>query len=765
MGTLENQLPLTEVARLAEVSLPAVSNWRARHSDFPSAQRTSGQDTYLAREIAQWLSTRKISAKDRKKGEGPGVTYADRFLRNLGPISTSITESPGRTLLGVEELTSRFWRVAERSRTFYDRDLFIELVFGLLYLKSRDPEQWQRLRVCRGTSEAETLIARYELPPTPSAPHARLFRSSSSHLARDHALADLVHLIDEIFRQSRGDAGATASSICDDLLLRMDGPMRRSGDIVTPISLAKLMVSLVDPQPGCAIYDPFCRLGELLAAAANHMFGDDSPPGPMQFSGQAISERWWHLTKLHMALHGVSAELGTHPSQALREDLLAPQKFDVVLGNPPFNMRNWAAPDKPQDMAAWTYGAPPAMNGNFAWLQHVVSKLKPGGRAAVLMANSSTTSQNAAEAAIRASMVEAGIVECIVALPDKLFDATKIPVSLWLLRNAEDRVNSAMLFIDAKSMGTMASRVQRVITDEDIARVQQTYHTWRAAPTTYPEETMEVIAKAVSYMEIAENNYTLNPSAYIRPAIPLPDPKQVLDKFSRLCAELSALRAKANKISIDRETELADVAMSSVRETSIPGGWTKATLGDVCKLLAGPGAVDRHESEPNSVAIVLPRNIKQNRVSAQDLDAVSSIVASKMARYRLNQGDIICTRTGTLGRYGLVQGQQEGWLLGPGCIRLRPRHAIDARYLTYYLSTPTAQDWVAGNATGSAIRHISVDTLRRLPLVVPPLAIQHRIATVLGTLDEESSLHQELGATARELQDLLLPMFLTGIAE
>lgn len=541
-------------------------------------------------------------------------------------------------------------------------------------------------------------------------------------------------------------------------------PTSADGEHFIPDSLVRCMVELVDPQSRDLVYDPFCRFGKLLAGAAAHVERGAGEPGGLLVSGQALSEWSWRLTKLNVALHGVDVDLGTRPSHALHDDVFSGRQFDVILANPPFNTCYWAAPGEPGDQH-WPYGVPPDSNSNFAWLQHVASRLVPGGRAAVLMANMATMTQNTAEAAIRARMVNAGVIDCVVALPRQLFRSTRIPVSLWLLRGVGDQVVPETLFIDATGMGAMADRIQCVLDDEDIRQIVREYHAWRDHHSTGKYEGTAGFARSVAHTEIVEGDYVLNPRAYVHPTVSEVCPERSLNQINKLRADLNDLRARSLEVRVLLDAQLAGITVGKLPDDAVPGGWAMVSLGEACEVLAGPGTVDRGRRQPSWTPLVLPRNIKQNRITDDELDAVAPRVASKLMRYRLAPGDVVCTRAGTLGRYGLVQAEQADWLLGPGCMRLRSNERVDPGYLTYYLGSPVAYAWLMDNATGSAIRHISTKTLSGMPLALPPLPTQREMAAVLGVLDSEIAIHRQICGATQSLRDLLMPLLMAGVAQ
>ena len=197
---------------------------------------------------------------------------------------------------------------------------------------------------------------------------------------------------------------------------------------------------------------------------------------------------------------------------------------------------------------------------------------------------------------------------------------------------------------------------------------------------------------------------------------------------------------------------------------TVPDSWAQARLGDVCDILAGPsGARLALESRTSSnIPVVTPGDLRNNKIAENGGSAVAPRLADELSRYRLSSGDVVCSRTGDLGRQALAGKGQEGWLVGTGCLRLQVRDPISAPYLTYYLGHPAVRDWVNRNATGSAILSLNTKTLGLLPVVLPPLAVQSVAVEVLGALDEKIAVYDEISRTTAALRDSLLPLLLVG---
>ncbi|MGX5188242.1 N-6 DNA methylase [Streptomyces avermitilis] len=297
---------------------------------------------------------------------------------------------------------------------------------------------------------------------------------------------------------------------------------KRGGEFHTPRSVARLLVETLEPYEG-RVYDPCCGAGGLLVEAGRFVEahgGRDQVEG-LQMYGQEINQRTWQLAKMNLDLHGmVSNGIGHRWADTLAEDRLPTLKADFVMAVPPFNVRDWA----PNEFdPRWRYGAPPARNANFAWLQHVISKLTDRGSAGVVLANGSLSSRELGEDRIRAAMVEDDLVACMVALPGLLFRSTSIPACVWFLakdkssqgvRGLADR-RGEVLFIDARAMGEMVGRAERVLTDADLRKVVGTYRAWRGTETSQEYRDVTGFCRSVSIDEICDHRHVLNPGRYV----------------------------------------------------------------------------------------------------------------------------------------------------------------------------------------------------------------------------------------------------------
>ena len=326
---------------------------------------------------------------------------------------------------------------------------------------------------------------------------------------------------------------------------------KRGGEFYTPPSVVRVLVEVLEPTAG-RVYDPCCGSGGMFVQTEKFLDAHHRDKMAISVYGQELNERTWKLAKMNLALHGLNARLGDVWNDTFARDLhpelTGHDGADFVLANPPFNIKDWA---RNENDARWRFGVPPAGNANYAWIQHILSKLRPGGTAGVVMANGSMTSNSGGEGAIRAQIVEADLVACMVALPTQLFRATGIPVCLWFLtkgktvgrRGSVDRTGQ-VLFVDARGLGHMVDRAERAFSDDDIVTIANTFHAWRGTESAR-EAGLEYADQpgfcySATLAEIKAADYALTPGRYVGAAEVEDDGEPVAEKIERLTKELYA---------------------------------------------------------------------------------------------------------------------------------------------------------------------------------------------------------------------------------
>jgi type I restriction enzyme M protein len=332
---------------------------------------------------------------------------------------------------------------------------------------------------------------------------------------------------------------------------------KKGGEFYTPRCVVKLLVEMIEPYRG-RVYDPCCGSGgmfvqsmEFIRAHAtgngNGARGGGSPPRPkadISIYGQESNYNTWRLCKMNLAIRGIEGQIVQ--GDTFHNDRFPDLKADYILANPPFNVSDWGGERLRQDKR-WKYGIPPTGNANFAWVQHIIHHLAPGGVAGFVLANGSMSSNQSGEGEIRRAIIEADLVDCMVALPGQLFYSTQIPACLWFLHRDRPRKDE-VLFIDARPMGRMVDRTHRELTDEDIRQIAETYHAWRGGESgerrgesaTRPYADVPGFCKSVPLDEIRKHNYVLTPGRYVGAAQQEEDDEPFEQKMARLTAELDA---------------------------------------------------------------------------------------------------------------------------------------------------------------------------------------------------------------------------------
>ncbi len=321
---------------------------------------------------------------------------------------------------------------------------------------------------------------------------------------------------------------------------------KQGGEFYTPASVVKVLVSMLAPYKG-RVYDPCCGSGGMFVQSEKFVEEHKGRIGDISVYGQESNPTTWRLAKMNLAIRGIEANLGRHNADTFHNDLHPELRADYVLANPPFNISNWGG-DRLREDKRWQYGKPPVGNANFAWVQHFIHHLAPNGVAGFVLANGSLSTQTSGEGEIRKNIIEADLVDCIVALPGQLFYSTQIPVSLWFLaknkkngrgqegKELNDR-SGEILFIDARQLGEMEDRTHRILTDEHIARIAGTYHAWRGDDGAY--EDVPGFCKAVSLDEVRAHGHVLTPGRYVGVAASDEDGEPFGEKMSRLTQQLN----------------------------------------------------------------------------------------------------------------------------------------------------------------------------------------------------------------------------------
>jgi type I restriction enzyme M protein len=338
---------------------------------------------------------------------------------------------------------------------------------------------------------------------------------------------------------------------------------KKGGQFYTPRCVVRVLVEMLAPYNG-RVYDPCCGSGGMFVQSEKFIEEHGGKIGDISIYGQESNHTTWRLAKMNLAIRGIEGNLGKEHADTFHHDLHPDLKADFILANPPFNMSDWGG-ERLKDDKRWKYGVPPAGNANFAWVQHFIHHLAPTGLAGFVLANGSMSSNQSGEGDIRKNIIEADLVDCMVAMPGQLFYSTQIPVCLWFLARHKSGVGAhghapfrdrrgQMLFIDARKLGTMIDRVHRELTDEDIRKIAGTYHAWRGdvgatGRSPLPEyRDIPGFCKSATIEEIRKHGYVLTPGRYVGAEVVEDDGEPFEEKMARLVAQLREQQAEAAKL-------------------------------------------------------------------------------------------------------------------------------------------------------------------------------------------------------------------------
>jgi type I restriction enzyme M protein len=330
---------------------------------------------------------------------------------------------------------------------------------------------------------------------------------------------------------------------------------KKGGEFYTPRCVVKLLVEMLEPYRG-RVYDPCCGSSgmfvqsvEFIRAHAKGNGNGGKAKADISIYGQESNYTTWRLAKMNLAIRGIDGQIAH--GDTFHNDRHPDLKADFILANPPFNVSDWGG-ERLRDDKRWQYGAPPAGNANFAWVQHIVHHLAPAGVAGFVLANGSMSSSQSGEGEIRKALIEADLVDCMVALPGQLFYSTQIPACLWFL--ARDRKKGRfrdrrgqVLFIDARKLGRMVDRTHLELTDEDVTRISNTYHAWRAENEAGAYTDVPGFCKSATLAEVNKHGHVLTPGRYVGAKAQEEDGEPFEVNMKRLTATLREQQAEGTK--------------------------------------------------------------------------------------------------------------------------------------------------------------------------------------------------------------------------
>jgi type I restriction enzyme M protein len=496
-----------------------------------------------------WASADKLRAQ-MDAAEYKHLVLGLIFLKY---ISDTFAEHRAKVLAMVSSPDSDFYigdDPADHEAALEDRDYYTqENVFWV-----PADARWESLRARAKQSDIGQLIdgalvAIENENPTLRGKLDKRFGAAQLEPGRLGELVDLISTIGFADEHRSGDVLGEVYEYFLGQFASAEG--KRGGQFYTPAHVVKTLVAVLAPHKG-RIYDPCCGSGGMFVQSEKFIQAHGGKRDDASIYGQESNPTTWRLAAMNLAIRGFAADLGQEPADTFARDQFPDQKFDYILANPPFNISDWGG-EKYESDQRWVYGRPPVSNANYAWLQHMLWKLRPGGEAGVVLANGSMSSNQSGEGQIREAMVRGDVVEVMVALPGKLFVNTQSAVCLWFLTNdktqrGRDR-RGETLFIDARQMGTMETRVNRVLTNEDIEKIAGTVHAWRGdgeVPDAY--EDVAGFCYSGKLEEIEKNGFVLTPGRYVGAADQDDDDEPFDQKMKRLTALLKQQQEEGAKL-------------------------------------------------------------------------------------------------------------------------------------------------------------------------------------------------------------------------
>jgi type I restriction enzyme M protein len=375
-------------------------------------------------------------------------------------------------------------------------------------------------------------------------------------------LGELVDLVGTIELIARDDAGlfGPKEHRSKDILGRVyeyflgkfaaaEGKL--GGEFFTPQAVVKVLVEMIEPYKG-RVYDPCCGTGGMFVQSEKFVEAHGGKRSDLSIFGQESNPTTWKLAKMNLAIRGIEANLGVIHADSFHADQHKDLRADFILANPPFNVSDWGGQRLRED-ARWKYGTPPVGNANYAWVQQIVHHLAPGGVAGFVLANGSMSSNQSGEGAIRRALVEADLVDCMIALPGQLFYTTQIPACLWFLTRSKsggslrDR-RGETLFIDARKLGHLVDRTRRDLTDDEVARIARAYHAWRGEPDAGTYADVAGFCKVVTHEQIAAHGFVLSPGRYVGAEDIEDDGEPFEERLGRLVAKLEEQFAESAQL-------------------------------------------------------------------------------------------------------------------------------------------------------------------------------------------------------------------------
>jgi type I restriction enzyme M protein len=484
---------------------------------------------------------------------------------------------------------SKLWSAADALRNNMDAAEYKHVVLGLIFLKyisdafeakqteleaqkaegadPEDPDEYRAASIFWVPKEARWSHLKASAPQSTI---GKLVDDAMAAIERDNAslkavlpkdyarpgldkqrLGQLINLVSDIGLGSPADRAKDVLGRVYEYFLSQfaSAEGKKGGQFYTPSHVVRVLVEMLAPYKG-RVYDPCCGSGGMFVQSEKFIEAHAGKLGDISIYGQESNYTTWRLAKMNLAIRGIDAQIAHGDS--FHNDRHPDLKADYVLANPPFNDSDWRG-ELLKDDQRWLYGVPPAGNANFAWVQHFLHHLAPTGIAGFVLANGSMSANQSGEGEIRKAIIEADLVDCMVALPGQLFYSTQIPVCLWFL--ARGRKNGRFrdrrgqtLFIDARKLGAMVDRVHRELTLADVARIAGTYHAWRGDKGQGEYSDVPGFCTSATLEAIRAHGHVLTPGRYVGAEVREDDGEPFEEKMKRLAATLLEQQAEAERL-------------------------------------------------------------------------------------------------------------------------------------------------------------------------------------------------------------------------
>jgi type I restriction enzyme M protein len=495
---------------------------------------------------------------------------------------------------------AKLWQAADALRNNMDAAEYKHVVLGLIFLKyisdafeakhaeleadrasgadPEDPDEYRAAIIFWVPREARWSVVRANAPqPTigtlvddAMAAIERDNPTLKDVLPKDYArqgldkarLSQLINLVSDIGLGSPADRAKDVLGRVYEYFLAQfaSAEGKQSGQFYTPRHVVRVLVEMLAPYKG-RVYDPCCGSGGMFVQSERFIEAHSGRVGDISIYGQESNYTTWRLAKMNLAIRGIDAQIAH--GDTFHNDRHPDLKADYVLANPPFNDSDWRG-DLLRGDKRWVYGVPPTGNANFAWVQHFISHLAPSGVAGFVLANGSMSSNQSGEGEIRKNIVEADLVDCMVALPGQLFYSTTIPVCLWIL--SRDKRNGRLrdrrgqtLFIDARQLGVMVDRTHRELTAVEVARVADAYHAWRGDEVAGEYSDVPGFCGSATLDEIRGHAHVLTPGRYVGTVDADADHEAYEERMRRLVASLRSQMSEARRLDAQVEKSLTDL--------------------------------------------------------------------------------------------------------------------------------------------------------------------------------------------------------------